>query len=618
MCGIGGKISFSDNVDPDIANAMNQCMLHRGPDMSGVYANGPVVLAHRRLSIIDTSDAGRQPMSNDDGSVHIVFNGEIYNYLELRSFLGGYQFHSDSDTEVLLHIYEELGTECLNKLRGMFAFAIWDENENQLFLARDRLGQKPLFYRHTTEGFWFGSTIPALLADPAVTPAPDLDAIRSYLNFQYVPSPETGFKTIKQLKPGTALTLSIDGELSEKKYWSLSYTEKEATPPDKIAGRILEKLREATKLRMRTDVPLGAFLSGGIDSSIVVALLSELAEEPANTYSIGFDIENYDELEHARTVAEEFGTEHTEQTVSAESLLNSASDLVTHYGMPFGDTSALPSYHVSRLASEDITVAMSGDAGDENFAGYKRYDFDAWLNRLNKIPKWIRTGVRAGVERVPPPWYSQKSIRWPRKALEYADYKPDIRYPLLVCHAHGEEIERFWSPPSPADEFSPVRAPLVSSDGPTRLDRLLHTDMQTYLPDDILVKVDRASMAHSIEVRSPYLDHELVELAARIPAKYKRRHGTSKWILKKAFRDVLPDKIIDRNKKGFGVPVNEWFRGKLRSFARERLNRLGERPAFTSPESVLDEHIAGEAKNGNQIWDLVMLEEWYQQYIDRA
>jgi len=350
----------------------------------------------------------------------------------------------------------------------------------------------------------------------------------------------------------------------------------------------------------------------------VVAMMADLAETPVKTYAIGFDVERYDELEYAREVADRFGTDHTEFTVDADAMIESITDLSAHYQTPFGDTSALPTYYVSRLAADDITVAMSGDAGDENFAGYGRYGIDRTLERIGRIPGPVRAVARSALDSVPAPWRSRKSVRWPRKAFEYAGADPATRYALVRCHAYGDEIDDFWRGPTPDDEFASIREAMADADGPTRLDRLLYTDVRTYLPDDILVKVDRASMAHSLEVRSPFLDHELVEFAAQIPAKYKRRSGVGKWILKEAFRDVLPDLVLERDKQGFGVPVEEWFRTGLREFASERLDGLGERPAFSAARlsELLDRHVDGYANNGDQLWDLVMLEEWYRAYID--
>ncbi|MFC6733724.1 asparagine synthase (glutamine-hydrolyzing) [Haladaptatus sp. DYSN1] len=615
MCGIGGKLSFDTSPEDKLGELMASRMAHRGPDASGIYATGPALLAHRRLSILDLSEAGRQPMSNEDETVHIVFNGEIYNYRELKERVSDFSFTSETDTEILLHLYEKFGTECLQYLRGMFAFVVWDENKERLFLARDRLGQKPLFYRHSDDSFWFGSTIKAILADNEVEATPDLKAIRSYLNYQYVPHPKTGFEGINQLRPGEYAIVTEDG-MKKAAYWSLSYENQFSSSPSIIAEQLRTKLREATKLRMRSDVPVGVFLSGGIDSSIVTALMADIADEPVQTYSIGFDEKEFNELEFAREVASAYDTEHHEYTVTPDSL-EVLPEIVNHYEMPFGDPSALPTYYVSEVASQDITVVLGGDAGDENFAGYDRYTRDYLVSNLNRTPNLLRSAGVKALNQLPEPIRQQKLFHYARRALEIADEDGAKRYARFICHALDEHTDRVWNGPVPTDELTLFRQHLAESDGQTRLDRLMHLDIQTYLPDDLLVKVDRASMAHSLEVRSPFLDHELVEFAARIPSKYKFRRGEKKWILKRAFDDALPDSVINRKKQGFGVPINEWFRGELREFSSEKLERLGTRDPFDAHglKEQFIEHQSG-IDHGYRIWDLVLLEEWYEQFID--
>jgi len=617
MCGIGGKLSFTERPDPAIGAAMNDCQTHRGPDAAGVYANGPALLAHRRLSILGLGDDGRQPMSNDDGSVHIVFNGEIYNYRELRERVDRTTFRSETDTEVLLALYEEEGVDCLQHLRGMFAFGIWDETEQRLFLARDRLGQKPLFYRYdeATETVWFGSTIRTLLADDAVTARPDLDAIRSYLTYQYVPEPRTGFAGIEQVRPAEYLVYSTDG-IERQRYWDLSFAEQTTKSPDTIARELREELREATRLRMRSDVPVGVFLSGGIDSSIVTGLMSELSEEPVSTYSIGFDSDRHDELDFARTVADHFGTDHHEYRVTPDDM-GVLSELVEHYEMPFADSSALPTYYVSQKTATDVTVALGGDGGDEHFAGYDRYAHDRQLSTLRRIPAIVRLGAAglldsAGITPAAPRLYRAK------RGLEIADEPPVDRYGRLVGHATEADLEAIWAGQQPDDHYEYLRDAFDGADGATRLDRLLEVDVRTYLPNDLLVKVDRASMAHSLEVRSPFLSHRVAEYAARIPAKYKLRGGTKKWILKRAFEGMLPDPVVEREKQGFAIPIHDWFRSDLRALARESIEGLGSRDPFDRDglERALDEHVSGRENRGHDLWDYVMLEQWYERFID--
>ncbi|QSG11360.1 Glucosamine 6-phosphate synthetase [Halapricum desulfuricans] len=616
MCGIGGKLDFEADPPASLGESMAACMPQRGPDDEGVYSDGPVVLAFRRLSILDLSQAGAQPMASDDGLAHIVFNGEVYNYRELREDLNGYSFESGTDTEVVLAAYQEYGIDCLDHLRGMFAFAIWDTQADRLFLARDRLGQKPLFYRHVEDTFWFGSTVKTILSDSAVEAEPDLPAIREFLTYGYVPSPATGFAGISTLEPGEYMLVDRDG-LRKDSYWSLSFGEQFDDPPAALAHRLRDELREATRLRMRSDVPVGLFLSGGIDSTIVAALMDSLTDRPVETYSIGFDESAYDELEHARVVADAFDTNHHEYTVTTDST-EVLPELVEEFEIPFGDPSALPTYYVAEVASDDITVALNGDAGDENFAGYDRYRYDRLAGLAGCVPGRLRERVRDIVAELPAGLQRQTPVQHGRRFLRAATGDDVERYAEFICHALDDDLRGLWQGPEPADELATIRAAFDRADGPTRLDALLQVDLGTYLPDDLLVKADRATMAHSVEGRSPFLDHELVEFAARVPAKYKRRDGDGKWLLKRAFEGEIPESILERPKQGFGVPVSEWFRGELRGFAREHLERLGARDPFDRDalQGLLDEHAAGRADHGYRLWDLVWLELWYERFID--
>jgi asparagine synthase (glutamine-hydrolysing) len=622
MCGIGGKLSFTDPSGDALGEAMADCMPQRGPDDRGVYVSDPVVLAFRRLSILDLTPAGAQPMASDDGRYRIVFNGEIYNYRELRARLDGYSFDSGTDTEVLLAAYQEFGVDCLEHLRGMFAFAIWDEERERLFLARDRMGQKPLFYRHDPDSgsFWFGSTVKTLLSDPTVGAEPDLPALREYLTYGYVPGPATGFAGISSLDPGEYAIVDEDG-LRRDSYWSLSFRRQFDDSPAALAHRLRDKLREATRLRMRSDVPVGLFLSGGIDSTIVAALMDSLTDRPIETFSIGFDESAFDELDHARTVADTFDTNHHEYTVTTDSV-EVLPKLVSEFEVPFGDPSALPTYYVAQVATDDITVALNGDAGDENFAGYDRYRYDRLAGYANRIPRPLREAARDVAADLPPGLQSRRELQHARRFLRGANGDPVERYAEFICHALGEDLRGVWDDESgetsDTDELAAMREAFRNADGPTRLDRLLQVDIETYLPDDLLVKADRATMAHSVEGRSPFLDHELVEFAARVPAKYKYRDGEGKWLLKRAFAPEIPDSILNRSKQGFGVPVTEWFRGDLRPFARGKLERLGTREPFDrgALQGLLDEHAAGRADHGYRLWDLTWLECWFEQFID--
>jgi asparagine synthase (glutamine-hydrolysing) len=614
MCGFGGYFALNGTTTTKMAEQMAASMTHRGPDSEGIHSEGPIALAFRRLAILDPTPAGHQPMANAVESVWIVFNGEIYNYRELRDRVSGYDFNSETDTEVLLHLYEEYGIECLSMLRGMYAFAIWDAKREQLFLARDRLGQKPLFYHRDDTAFRFGSTIRTLLADPEVEARPDADAIRSFLTYQYVPIPKTGFEDIYRVRPGEYLVVTEDG-IQRDSYWELSYSDQFDAGPTQIASRLREKLREATRLRMRSDVPLGVFLSGGLDSTIVTGLMAEQAETPINTYSIGF--EEYDELEFARAVADEYDTNHHEHTVTPDAM-EVLPEIVEHYEMPFGDPSAVPTYYVSKIASKDITVAVGGDAGDENFAGYDRYTYDRFTEIAAGLPEPVRKPFKRGLNTVPNIVPGASTASRGARLLENTERDTIEQYAQYICHMLGEDAQQVWTGSEPDDEIAYIRAAFADSDGPTRLDRILNTDIETYLPDDLLVKLDRASMAHSMEARSPFLDHELVEFAAKIPAKYKWRHGKKKSILKQAFRKYIPETVQGRSKQGFSVPVDSWFRGELRDLAREKIERLGDRQLFdsTNLEKKLNAHLTGNTNCGHHLWDLVVLEMWYERFVN--
>lgn len=617
MCGIGGKVSFTGSIDAGLADAMNRCMTHRGPDANGIYANDPAVLAHQRLSIIDLSEAGRQPMANADESVWIVFNGEIYNYRELREKVDHYRFRSETDTEVLLHLYEEYGTDCLDQLRGMFAFGIWDERSEQLFLARDRLGQKPLFYRHDEETLWFGSTIKTILADDTVPVAPDIGAIREYLTYQYVPHPATGFEGIKQLGPAEYVVFDADGTHHET-YWDLSYADQSSASPDRLASQLRSTLRESVRLRMRSDVPVGVFLSGGIDSSVVTSLMDEVSDGPVRTYSMGFDKESYDELEYARQIVDRYDTDHTEYSVSPESI-DLLPELIEQYEMPFGDSSALPTYAISEAAAADTTVVLNGTGGDETFAGYNRYPRDWVAAQGRRVPRTGRHVLTGLLSALPAGIREQTPLRQGHRIMEIADeYDESEQYARYIAYFYEDDAELVWDGPQPADEVAFLRHLFDTADGPTRLDRVLDVDTRSYLPGALLTKVDRASMAHGLEVRSPFLDHEVMEFAAQVPAKYKIRPSSKKWLLKQAFADDLPETILNRSKDGFGSPVNEWFRGGLREYTRDRLERLGQRELFDAAglQTMLDRHIDGTEAHGIRLWDLIMLEGWYERFID--
>jgi asparagine synthase (glutamine-hydrolysing) len=634
MCGIGGKLYFDPGrpVEREILERMNAALAHRGPDDAGIYCDGPMGLAHRRLSIIDLSPAGHQPMSNEDGTIWIVFNGEIYNFQDLRPDLvqRGHRFRSRTDTEVILHLYEERGVGCLDCLRGMFAFAIWDAPRRQLFLARDRLGKKPLCYQQDAEAFRFASEAKAILQDPAVDARPDPAGISHYLTYGYVPSPGSAFQGMRKLPPAHYL-LCRDGRVEIVRYWRLRRDQKLDRSEAEWCQEIRTRLEEAVRLRLISDVPLGAFLSGGIDSSAVVAMMSRAGTTPGRggvtkTFSIGFDEPEYDELRYARLVAERFGTEHHELVVRPDAAAV-LPKLTWHYDEPFGDSSAVPMYYVAQMTRRHVTVALNGDAGDENFGGYDRYvanllaaSFDRWPGAA-----LLRRAIRWGLHLWPQGGRRTSLFTRGRRFLDGLTEVPERRYARWFCHFYGDRKDELLSPEfraslDGADALDLLLAAYRESDAPDFADATLGVDAALYLPDDLLVKVDIASMAHSLEARSPFLDHEFMEFAATIPSNLKVRGRTKKYILKRALSDLLPEEILHRPKMGFGVPIDHWLRYELRELAYDTL--LGPRclgRGYFRSETIrrlLDEHARGRANWHYLLWTLLMLELWHRTYVD--
>jgi asparagine synthase (glutamine-hydrolysing) len=612
-------------VDPEVLRAMCTLLAHRGPDGEGVLVRGPVGLGHRRLAIIDLSDGGRQPMSTSDERFSITFNGEIYNFLELRAEFeaAGYRFRSRSDTEVILAAYERDGVDCLRHLRGMFAFAIWDAHERTLFVARDRLGKKPLYYRLDASGISFASEVKAFLAEPGFEAQPNLTSISQYLSYQYVPTPLSAFQGVSRLRPAHYLLVK-DGQVAIERYWKLKYQPKRSVSEEDACAELLHELREATRLRLISDVPLGAFLSGGIDSGTIVALMSELGSGAVKTFSIGFDEKRFDELEYARLVARRYATDHHEFIVRPQAA-EIFDQLVWHYNEPFADSSAIPTYYLSQLTRQHVTVALNGDAGDENFAGYERYARGGTAGKYARLPAGVRAAlasVTAGI-----PARAGGGAVWPRvrRLIQEGGGSPERRYaldmmqfdPWLRDELCTPEFLRCAAVQDPAslllDEFR-------ESDASDLLDGMLAVDVNWYLPDALLVKVDIATMAHGLEGRSPLLDHEFMEFAATLPSDLKRRGTTAKYIFKRAVRHLLPADIIDRPKKGFSVPLEHWFRNELREMTTDllldprALQRGYFRPATV--RRLIDEHVRGIRNWHEQLWNLVMLELWHRMFLD--
>jgi asparagine synthase (glutamine-hydrolysing) len=626
MCGINGRVNDRTGapVAAETLAAMADLLQHRGPDGAGVWSDGAVGFGHRRLAVIDPSDAGRQPFHTADGRLTITFNGEIYNFQDVRRELEqhGCRFVSRTDTEVILQAYRHYGVACLQRLRGMFAFAIWDAQEQRLFAARDRAGQKPFYYREDADGLAFASEPKAFLAEASFVPEADPDALYHYLSFQYVPSPGSAFRGLRRLPPGHFLIVER-GRITVERYWTLRYSPKSTMSEADAAAQVRADLAEATRMMLVSDVPVGAFLSGGIDSSLVVAMMAEAGAGRVKTFSIGFDEAEYNELEYARRVAERFGTDHHEAIVRPDALAI-LPKLVWHYNEPFGDSSAIPTLYLSEMTRRHVTVALNGDAGDESFAGYVRYVATKLGARLDRIPLPARRAVARWASALPHGRTRSTRSRLQRFLHAAADSRAR-RYARWMFHfddAHKQEIcaPDFLARAGSRESAAEYDVLFAASHGEDLLDATLGADVERYLPDDLLVKVDIATMAYGLEARSPLLDHVVMEHAAKLPVDLKLRGSEKKYLLKRVARGLLPDAVIDRPKMGFGVPLDRWFRGPLRDLAHDVLlgSRLRSRGYFRAnvSERLLQEHETGQRNWHYQLWNLLVLELWHQTFID--
>lgn len=627
MCGICGIVNGAGAewpVEQALLRQMCTVLRHRGPDDEGVWTDGVAGLGQRRLAIIDLSPAGRQPMSNETGTIWITFNGEVYNFPELRKMLEkqGHRFHSRTDTETVVHLYEEKGINALHHLRGMFAFALWDSNCQQLLLARDRLGQKPLYYGIFNHRLYFASEIKALVTLPKVPRQVNWRAIDHYLTYHYVPGDLTAFEGIYKLLPAHYL-LWKNGNVTVERYWEPSFTPKLSLDETEAKERLLALLKEAVQLRLISDVPLGAFLSGGVDSSTVVALMSQTSSH-VRTFSIGFHEAGMSELSYARQVAERFGTEHQEFIVEAKAL-EILPHLIWHYDEPFADASAIPTYYVSQMTRQAVTVALSGDGGDECFGGYQRYHPRYHTSPFDWIPLPVRRPLLTGVSRLFPNHINQRCLTWRlRHHLQAAATSPLGWYMRSVRLFSSDQKSLLYSE-TMKDRVKEMEAEVWYEeiyngvDSLPSTERAMRADLFTYLPDAMLVKVDVASMIHSLEVRSPFLDHKVVEFAASLPLAYKVRGKEGKYLLKKTMEGYLPKEILYRRKKGFSIPLARWLRTDMRPFAEETLLN-GENLPYFKPESVRAMCTAHVERRGNyagHLWAMINLYLWHQMFISK-
>lgn len=624
MCGICGIFEFErrSDMDRDTVHKMNQTMIHRGPDDGGVFLGPGIGLGHRRLSIIDLA-GGHQPMSNEDGTVWVLLNGEIYNYAELRADLlqRGHIFTTKSDTEAIVHLYEEYAEECFAKLRGMFSIAIWDSRSRKLVLARDRVGKKPLFFAANEKRILFGSELKALLAGDSLSREIDSHALSDYFSFGYIPAPKTIYRAVRKVMPGHYVVGSANG-LTETQYWDLSFGKVESRSVAEWGEMLRHELSEATRVRLMSDVPLGAFLSGGIDSSSVVAMMSRLMDRPVTTCSIGFQEKKYNESEYAQHVSKLFCTDHHEEIVQPNAV-EIVDKLAWHYDEPFADSSAIPTYYVSKIARSQVTVALGGDGGDESFAGYRRYKLDHYENRLRSyVPAALRHNVFGPLGR----WYP--ALAWaPRVFRGKSSFQSLSRSPLegyfnsISYFRPGDKAQLFSSDFQSRlggyDSLEVLRHYYDRVDTDDLLSKIQYVDIKTYLTDDILTKVDRASMAVSLEVRAPMLDHKFLELAAAIPSSLKLHNGTGKYILKKALEPVLPANILYRQKQGFAVPLDVWFRRELKEMAHHVILETEDGILDNRfLKKIWDQHQRGTYDRSALLWSALMFRKWQQTFCD--
>ncbi len=622
VCGIAGMIGRQDElVDANEIRRMCQTIVHRGPDDEGIYARGPVGLGIRRLSIIDLA-GGRQPIHNEDQSVWVVFNGEIYNFPELRRELEtrGHRFYTHSDTEVIVHLYEEMGSDCVKRLRGMFAIALYDERRQSLFLARDRLGKKPLHYAHVNGRLFFGSEIKTIFAVAPELVEINPEGILQYFYFAYIPDPLTAFQRIHKLPPGHLLEYSA-GQVTTRQYWDVpAFGTNNTASEEECLEELESRLAEAVRIRLISDVPLGALLSGGVDSSIVVALMARAGAGQVKTFSIGFGKQDFNEAEYARKVAERFGTDHHELVVEpniAETL-----EMLSHMlEEPFGDSSMIPTYYVSKLARQHVTVALSGDGGDELFAGYDRYAANLRRGRYG-IPPWLGRLYRSYIYPVLPQNVRGRKFAWNISLSSRERYLDGLSFLPALDRERSLFTDDFLASASRwPDPFDKFRRYYDDSPADDALSRLLYLDIKTYLNADILAKVDRMSMATSLEVRCPILDHEFIEWVASLPVKYKFRTGTRKYLLKKlAERIGVPSALVNRRKQGFSLPLVHWMRAELKDgllgilTEPRTLQRGYFRPAAI--RALLDEHFRGTRDRAGAIWLLLVFELWHRNFLE--
>lgn len=625
MCGIAGFTRFHHQTgDAETLKSMGNAIYHRGPDAGGEYLDEGIGLCHRRLSIIDLSAAGTQPMHSSDNNLAIVFNGEIYNFQDLRDELSsqGHTFNTKTDTEVLLALYQRDGASMVNHINGMFAFAIWDKTQQTLFIARDRLGKKPLYYYHDNGYFVFGSELKALHQAPQVPKIIRPDAVYDFFTYQYIPDPKTIYQHIYKLEPGHTLTIDKNG-INKAQYWNLSFKNQRSDSAETIATDLLAVINQSVKERMVSDVPLGAFLSGGVDSSGVVGLMAQNSDKPVTTCSIGFDSEKFDEVKFAQVIADQFKTDHHEFTVK-ENVQDNLEKIAAFFDEPFADPSLIPTYFVSELARQQVTVALAGDGGDEGFAGYSKYATDAMENKIrNLFPAFVRKNIFGKIA----PLLANCNSTLGRKAHTLLNtLSHDPAYGFFLTNSFFNETlfnslatDNFKQQLGDYHPSSITTRHYNNADADDHLSKILYTDIKTYLPGDILVKVDRMSMANSLEVRAPLLDYHVIEFAAKVPSALKYNKGDKKHILKKAFSKLLSHDTLYRKKMGFSVPLAQWLRNEIKDQAEATLfnapHGLADYFNIEQVKILWDKHQNNEQDYSTELWSMLMFQLWFNRYV---
>ena len=611
---------------------MTETIAHRGPSDSGVWRNDHVALGSRRLSVIDLSDAGHQPMTNEDGSVVIVYNGEVYNFKELkekhRLEERGHVFRSKTDTEVLVHLYEEIGLDMVAELNGMFGLAIWDSKKNLLHLVRDRYGIKPLFYQQDEHHFRFGSEIKTIIADDRAERKASMQALHDFLTFNYIPGTQTAFDGIYEIPPGHHMTITSDGTVTQKRYWDLDFTVDRNITEKQAATRAYELMDKSLQRRLIADVPIGVFLSGGLDSSTLVALMDDHVDEPIHTYSVGFEDQSFNELPYARIVAEEFKTVHREVIITADMVKDLLPKYLTYIDEPYGDGSAIPTFYVSELAKDEVVVVLSGEGGDEAFAGYDThaaYNIYKWCR---KIPAFVRNGIIAPLANMLP--VSDKKLSFEFKLKRFLgglDLTPEHAHLWWRIVLSEEQKSGLYA--KAADNHTPFKPSVrhfekayERSNAADTLSKLMYIDSTVFLPDDLMIKNDRMTMAHSLEARVPFTDPELTGFLASVPPHLKMKGGKKKNIMRLAMEDKLPDSILNKKKVGLEMPYSKWLKNELRDLMLEYLGPDNIRKTgIFRPEPVqalIDDHVAGRRDNGRALWGLLNYMMWHRLYIETA